>query len=103
MKSCGIVIVAEPAEALSQRPSAFAASTCANPAGAIRPSAISAVAWAEFLADPLEFDFLGGSRCKKESASSGCFCPSIHPKRIASTTQAFQVIDRVSALALNIL
>jgi hypothetical protein len=55
------------------------------------------------LADQLDFGFRGVNRCKNESASNGCFCPSIHPKRIASTTQSVHVTEGLSAPDLKIL
>src|ERR1700761_5501585 len=78
-KSSGISICADLAYAFSHRRSLRAASTCASPAGVMRPSSISFLACSRFLPDQPDLNLRGDNLCKKEMSSRGFFCPSIHP------------------------
>src|SRR3569623_994712 len=62
---------------------------------------MSLVACSRFLSDQFDFGFLSVRRCKNEASSSGSFCPSIQPKRIASITQSVHVTACLPDLALK--
>jgi hypothetical protein len=69
--------------AASQRPSAFARSTSARPAGRIFPAAISRSAFSRLTLDHVLRPRRGVNRCRKKHSSSASRRPSIHPKQSA--------------------
>ncbi len=65
--------------ACSQRPSAFACSTWASPAGCIAPEAISPSALAQLILDHRLRGPRGVKRWSHQVSSNEPFCPSIQP------------------------
>ena len=78
-------MLACPAYAASQRPSALAASTWARPAARIRPSAVSRATLTTLFADQMLRGRRGVKRCQNEVASPRRTWPSIQPWQIASS------------------
>src|SRR6266516_6297193 len=78
-KSRGIVIVRWDAYAAFHRPSRFAASTCAWPAGVSRLWARKRSTAAQLIFDHLLRGPRGVKRCRHHPALLDAVCPSIHP------------------------
>jgi hypothetical protein len=75
------------APAASHRPSFFARSTSASPAGFIVPASMSATALSRLIFDQMLFGPRGVNRWSHAASSSLPFCPSTHP-HVSATSSA---------------